>query len=353
MKKFAKIIELLALIILLFVLAGLAFVFVQSKPVSTNPDTQKVRIEIPYGMSVPKVASTLKENNLIKNEKLFYIFARVPQLRKIFYSNDDNSISFVLKSGIYYISPSMSIAQIQNLLSSGQQEFIKVSIPEGLTISAIANLLDENRICTKADFIDSCHNSNILTEFSIPSTAESIEGYLFPETYFLNIEMNSDEVVRLMVNTFFEKIKSVPGLSEKTPEELHGIVILSSIVEREYRVEDEAPLIASVFKNRIRQNIGLYSCATIVYILTEIEGRPHPDKILIEDTKIDNPYNTYKWAGLTPGPISNPGLVSLNACTNTPKTDYYFFQVVNPEEGRHVFTRTFDEHKLNHVYTKK
>lgn len=353
MKKFAKLIELLTLIIFLIVFSGIIFVFSQSKPVSTNPEAEAVRIEIPYGMTVPKVAATLKENNLIKNEKLFYIFARIPNLRKIFYSKDDNSITFVLKSGIYYISPNMTIAQIQNLLTSGQQEFIKVSIPEGLTISAIANLLEENRICSKTDFIDSCHNSTILNDFSIPSSAETLEGYLFPETYFLNIDMDSDEVVRLMVKTFFEKIQSVPGLSEKTPEELHDIVILSSIVEREYRVEDEAPLIASVFKNRIRQNIGLYSCATIVYILTEIEGRPHPDKILIEDTKIDNPYNTYKWAGLTPGPISNPGLISLNACTNTPKTDYYFFQVVNPEEGRHVFTRTFDEHKLNHVYTKK
>ena len=89
-------------------------------------------------------------------------------------------------------------------------------------------------------------------------------------------------------------------------------------------------------------------------MLTEIEGRPHPERILIEDTKIDNPYNTYKWAGLPPGPISNPGLVALSASAKTPKTDYYFFQVSDPAAGRHVFTRDFDEHIQSHsLYTKK
>ena len=92
-------------------------------------------------------------------------------------------------------------------------------------------------------------------------------------------------------------------------------------MKKEYKVPSEAPLIASVFKNRLRRNIGLYSCATLVYIITEINGEPHPDRILIEDTKIDNPYNTYKWAGLTPGAISNPGLIALKAAANPPKTN--------------------------------
>ena len=102
------------------------------------------------------------------------------------------------------------------------------------------------------------------------------------------------------------------------------------------------------FKNRLKHNIGLYSCATIVYIITEIQGKPHPERILTKDTKIDSPYNTYKWAGLTPGPISNPGLTALDAATNTPKTPYFFFQVENEKTGKHVFTETFEEHKINH-----
>lgn len=352
MKKITKILSILITIILLIIAAGIFFVFNQSKPVTTNNEAQKIRIEIPSGISVRKVGAILKENNLIKNEDLFYYFARFPQLRKIFNSKDDNSVSFTLKSGIYYISPAMTIAEIQNLLSSGQQEFVKISIPEGLTISKIANILEQNRICSAESFINSSRNIEILNKYKIPG--ENAEGFLFPDTYFLNLNMNSDDVIILMINTFFDKVSTIPSFSEKSPEEIFEIVTLASIVEREYRVEDEAPLIASVFKNRLRKNIGLYSCATVEYIITEILGRPHPEKILISDTKIDNPYNTYLWAGLPPGPISNPGLVALSASTNTPKTNYYFFQVINPEEGRHIFTTTFEEHRDNHImYTKK
>ena len=143
-------------------------------------------------------------------------------------------------------------------------------------------------------------------------------------------------------------IKSIKNIEGYNPADLHQVVILASIVEKEYKLKEEAPLIASVFKNRLKHNIGLYSCATIVYIITEIQGKPHPDRILTVDTKIDNPYNTYKWAGLTPGPISNPGLTALNASVNTPKTPYYFFQVENEATGKHVFTETFEEHKINH-----
>lgn len=349
MKKFIK-----GLIIAIFlvIIGCISFVILQSKPVSTFDENNSIRIEIPSGMSVTQVSNLLKNENLIKNSKLFYYCARFPFLRNILFSKDDNSINFILKSGIYYISPSMNIAQIQNLLSSGQQEFVKVSIPEGLTISKIAAILENNRICNSIDFIDSCHNSLILNTFNIPS--ESVEGFLFPDTYYLNIGMKADDVVTLFVQTFFEKIKEIDSLEGINPEKLYEIVTLASIVEREYRVPDEAPLIASVFRNRLKNNIGLYSCATIEYILTEIEGRPHPEKILIEDTKIDNPYNTYKWAGLPPGPISNPGLIAIDASANTPKTNYYFFQVADSDAGRHVFTSTFEQHKVNHnIYTKK
>ena len=93
-------------------------------------------------------------------------------------------------------------------------------------------------------------------------------------------------------------------------------------LEKEYKVASEAPLIASVFKNRLRYNIGLYSCATIIYIITEELGLPHPGQVKYTDLKIDSPYNTYLYAGLTPTPISNPGLVALDAAINTPKTNY-------------------------------
>jgi len=148
----------------------------------------------------------------------------------------------------------------------------------------------------------------------------------------------------MMIENFYSKINSLEAAKNLTHNELHEIVKLASIVEKEYKVPSEAPLIASVFKNRLRYNIGLYSCATIIYIITEELGRPHPDVVRYADLEIESPYNTYKHAGLTPTPISNPGLIALDAAINTPKTKYFFFRVDDEEKGTHVFTTDFEDH---------
>ena len=354
MKKSIKI-SIIILFILFFIFGlGFFLLYTVSRPPvdSNNPKNEilQVRIEVPYGMSIYQISSVLKENNLIRNEKFFYYCARFPQIRKFLFPKNSD-LDFSLKSGVYYVKNDMKIPEILELLSSGQQEYIKISIPEGFTISKIAELLEENRVCSKNDFINISKDKNLLSKYQIP--ADSCEGYLFPDTYFFTLGMKTETVICSMLDNFFEKIKTIPNLSEKNPEDLFYTVRLASIVEREYRLEEEAPLIASVFQNRLRYNIGLYSCATVVYILTEIEGRPHPDRILIEDTKIDNPYNTYKNAGLPPGAISNPGIVALSAATNPPKTNYYFFQVADSQTGRHVFTKSFEEHIENQNLVSK
>ena len=181
----------------------------------------------------------------------------------------------------------------------------------------------------------------------------SLEGFLFPDTYFFTEGMAVDSIIETLVDNFFAKIGDIPSLKGLSPEKLKERVILASIVEREYQVADEAPLIASVFQNRIDGGIGLYSCATIEYILTEIEGRPHPDRISYDDLKIDSPYNTYKWAALPPTPISNPGLIALRAVADPPETDYYYFVLTDPSTGSHTFSKDFKGHvKAESLYTK-
>lgn len=340
---------------LILVLIGCAFgyVYFQSQPVA-KPDSgaEKIRFEVHSGDSVKKIALKLKEQGIIKNDSLFYVFARKPELLKLVCKNTDNHpANYVMKSGMYYPSADMTLPEIFSLLSSGQQEYVTVSIPEGYTITKIAGLLEENGICSKEDFISTCHNTSFLMKNGI--SLESAEGFLFPDTYFFVPSTPAENIAAELISTFFKKISTLIDVDTITNRELNDIVILSSIVEREYRVKEEAPLIASVFKNRLRHNIGLYSCATVVYVLTEIEGRPHPSRILIEDTKIDSPYNTYKWAGLPPGAISSPGLTALNAVINAPKTNYYFFQVKDSAKGTHVFTSTFDEHVENHNLSTK
>lgn len=350
MKKIFKI--LLVLLLLFLVAAGCVagYVLSQFKPVSDNPDAEAVRFEIPYGTSAYQITKKLKEANLIKNNKVFYYLLLRPKYLKIFYKNYDFPDKLDFKSGMYKISPNMNYADIILLLSSGKSEYVKLSIPEGLTISKIGKILEENEICNADDFIAACKNQTIVDEYNIPFN--SLEGYLFPDTYYFDIKTSAEKVARKMVNNFFDKISSIDSLKDVTPEKLNEIVILASIVEREYKLKEEAPLIASVFSNRIKINMGLQSCATIEYIITEINGLPHPERILESDLKIDSPYNTYKWAGLTPGPISNPGIVALEASANPAKTDYYFFQVIDASIGKHVFKKTFNEHKQIHVLIK-
>lgn len=316
-----------------------AAVYYFTMPSDTALEASEYRLVVPSGMTIRQVGEELQDNGIIRSSLLFYLFAR------------KNAV--VLKAGIYHLSSDMNYESIYTLLASGQQEYISTSFSEGLTISKIASILESKSICKASDFIEATKDKSLLESYSIP--AETFEGYLFPDTYFLNQDMNAKSVVQVMVDNFFDKISHEAAFNSLSPEELNRVVILASIVEREYRVADEAPLIASVFTNRLKRNIGLYSCATIEYIITEIQGRPHPDVILNDDLKIDSPYNTYLYAGLTPTPISNPGLIALNAAANPSKTKYYYFRLVDASSGSHHFSETFDEHidTGRTYYTKK
>jgi len=322
-------------VVVLCIVSG--FFFYKEELKSITSDSSKNVIEykiiVPSGDNIHSVALELKQQHIIKNDTIMYLYARLTD--------------FVLKAGSYYVKNSMSVPEIIDILQSGRQSYMHVSIPEGLTITKIGEILEKNKITTAKDFYDAAYNEKNVKKYGIP--AKNFEGYLFPDTYFLTENMDANDVVSLMVDTFFKKAAKISNFENKTNKEIFDIVTLASIVEREYRVPKEAPLIASVFTNRLKKNIGLYSCATVEYIVTEILKQPHPDIITTvgpnADTKIDNPYNTYKWAGLPPGPISNPGLVALSAAMHPADTNYYFFRLVDVSKGIHVFTHDFDEHK--------
>ena len=157
-----------------------------------------------------------------------------------------------------------------------------------------------------------------------------------------------------MVEHFFSELEAIlPDYKNLKRKTLHESIVLASIIEREYRLVDEAPLISSVFKNRMKYNIGLESCATLEYIITEIQGKPHPKIITLDDTKINSVYNTYKWAGLPPGPISNPGRVALSATFHSAETDFYYFVLKDPQSGSHYFSGDLAEHNQAKVFYLK
>ncbi|MCR5125912.1 MAG: endolytic transglycosylase MltG [Treponema sp.] len=332
-----------AIIFLIFVLVGFIAVILglavlndMISPVeyeSGNASSQYVTI--PTGMSVRSIAEMLKEKNLIKSSKVFYYIVRFPNLLL----KADKEIVF--KSGVYEISPAMDTVEIIKLFVDGKQAFVKTSIPEGLTTRKIARLLDQNKVCDYDEFIQAASNQDTLKKFGIQ--AANCEGYLFPDTYYFYPNMDANEVVSMMIENFFENLQSIEGQENATSID-YTKLILASIVEREYRVDEEAPLIASVFLNRMDVGMGLESCATIEYIITEIQGKPHPEVITYKDLKIDSPYNTYKWSALPPGPISNPGKVAISAVLNPAESNFYYFTLTDSERGSHTFSRTLKAH---------
>lgn len=296
---------------------------------------EAVRVEIPSGASARRIASLLKAGGLIRSERIFYIVSRFP-------FPYGRASSYSLKSGVYNVERGATVKEILELLESGRQAYITAVFPEGLTLSKISETLERLGVCSSQDFLAASRDISLLSEYGIP--AASFEGFLFPDTYFFTPLMEGKDVVRMMADNFLRKADEIEQFKGKSIAQFYETVVLASIVEREYRAEAEAPLIASVFVNRLNENIGLYSCATIEYIITEIQGREHPDVITYDDLKIDSPYNTYKWAGLPPGPISNPGLVALRAAANPPKTSYYYFTLTDEARGTHTFTRSLSSH---------
>lgn len=288
---------------------------------------ESVLFTVTRGSSVLGISVDLEKKSLIRSSFFASVLTRLQ--------------GYSLKAGTYRISSAMTTAEILAILHEGEQETVRVTIPEGLTIRKTAQLIDDAGVAGKEDFIRACSNPVLIGRFELPGS--SVEGFLFPDTYSFLYGMDADTVVETMLSNFFRKTADLDALPADR-KDLYDKVILASIVEREYRVAREAPLIASVFSNRLKIGMGLQSCSTIEYIITEIQGNPHPTRLLAENLEIQSDYNTYLWAGLPPGPISNPGLTALAAALDPPRSNYLYFRLTDPVQGTHVFTRSLDEH---------
>jgi len=292
-------------------------------------DGGTVLFEIREGESAYGIGQRLEQAGLIKTRYFWNILCRI---KKDF-----------LKTGTYRLTVPASQTEIRSVLVEGKQLLLRVTIPEGVTLKKAAAIMEQSGICPADDFLAAAADKAILAAYHIPGL--TMEGYLYPETYFFPGSFPAERVVKTMADTFFEKLRELtPESASFTPRELNDIVILASIVEREYRVDDEAPIMAGVFRNRMKIGMALESCATVEYIITEIQGKPHPHILYFEDIAIKHPYNTYVNPGLPPGPISFPGRTALDAALHPAQTDYLFFRLVNESAGRHYFSKTLDAH---------
>jgi UPF0755 protein len=292
-----------------------------------------VEFEVSSGITANQLAIKMQEQGIIKNHFVFKLYAKI------------NGGDVKIKSGRYYLSPSMTPEKILDKLVKGEiiNNDVKVTIPEGSTLNMIATVLSEKGLASEEDFYNSVKIERFEEKYiflkEFPPDAD-LEGFLFPDTYFLPPGKSAgfyiDVLLKRFEEVYFSKVDKTlkENKIDYTP---YQIVTLASIIEAEAKLENERPIIAGVFYNRLNKGMPLQSCATIAFILDE-----HKEVLSFDDLEIDSPYNTYKYNGLPPGPIGAPGLSSILAAANPAKVDYLYF--VAKGDGAHIFSKTYSEH---------
>ena len=282
-----------------------------------------VEFEVPRGVGAFRVARDLEDQSLIRSADSFRMYLRL------------TGASQDIKVGLYELNDGMSAGEIAEVLTEGKVQLKGVTIPEGWTNRQIGDYLTEQGyVQSREEFLTLSRDPAILAKYGIPDP--STEGYLFPETYMVARGSDVRVIHEAMLKKFFDVLEEVSGTREVNAQ-IRERIVLASIVEREAVRPEERPMMAQVFLNRLEQNMRLESCATIQYLF----DRPKK-KIYERDLEIQSPYNTYRNAGLPPGPISNPGRAAIEAAFQ-PRAGEYLFFVLKPD-GSHHFSKTYNEH---------
>lgn len=287
--------------------------------------TQSQDIQIQPGMSARKIGDLLEKSGLIRCASVFAWTVRWQGLGQH------------LKAGTYQLDGSKATADlIQDLLKAPIQTR-RVTLPEGLTRQETAQILQNHGLIDSARFVALTADARLIERLAIDGP--TLEGYLFPETYFFDLETTEEEIIERMVGEFHHVFADslLPRLQELGLSQ-HQAVTLASIVELEAVANDERPIISSVFHRRLKFNRLLESCATVEYALGV-----HKKRLTNADLKVKSPFNTYRHRGLPPAPIGNPGKASILATLYPATTEYLYF--VARGNGRHIFSRTNKEHE--------
>ena len=246
-----------------------------------------------------------------------------------------------LQAGEYRFDRPMSARQVADKIGRGEVYVRPITFREGLTIKQMAELYESKGFGAAKDFVEAAKNVALVE--SIDPAAKDLEGYLFPDTYALPRRATADQLVARMVASFLKAL--TPDLIEKAAngQSVRQLVTLASIVEKETGKAEERPMVAAVYANRLKIGMGLQCDPTVIYAL-ERAGRFNGN-LTREDLQFDSAYNTYRYAGLPPGPIAAPGRASLEAAANPAPVPYLYF--VSRNDGSHAFASTLDEHNRN------
>ncbi len=291
---------------------------------------QTVTITIPEGAGTEEIAKILKENKLISSVFGFKMTSKL------------EGFDGTYKQGTYEVDTGLTKRQIMELLQSGKVAAnLKITIPEGYNVQQIAAKVAETEICTAEEFISECNNGTFDYDFlkDLPDREYKLEGYLFPDTYFLHESMTAHDIINAMLARFDKMYtKEYQKAVEESEYSLDEIVTIASMIEKEIKVADERPKAAGVIYNRLKENMSLGIDATVLYAVGKNAG-----ELTQDDLNIDSPYNTRKNQGLPLGPISNPGESSFKAALYPEDNNYLYYVVEAAGKDNHVYCETYDE----------
>lgn len=315
----AVLFSVISIVFLLF----LIFIF-QPIPSHTS-SSESITVKIPAGTTFGQVSDSLYQKKLIRSKRLF-------QLLGILTGKDQE-----IRSGLYRVPHEFSSWQILSYLTEGNNVTVKVTIPEGITCAKIAGILESSIEIDSTKFMMLAKDSAFARSMGVD--VYSLEGYLMPETYYFDWQMSEREIVKFLVGKTLSIFNSdsVQNQLNKLDKSINEILTLASIIEGEVQVDSERVIVSSVYHNRLKRGWRLQADPTIQYILP---GEPR--RLTYRDLDIDSPYNTYKYSGLPPSPINNPGKKSILAALYPEETNYLYF--VATGDGGHRFSRTSSEH---------
>ena len=313
------------ILLILLILAGFVGVLEGMSlllPASNVP--KEIEVDIPQGASADKISEILENAGVIKSAKAFRYLVKFRKAGPR------------LKAGEQVLDANLSADEIIKALVQGRFKMYPVTIPEGLTMKEIASLMAAKGKADANEFLALCHDKEFIKTLDI-GNEDSLEGYLFPETYNFRKTVTAREIIKAMVARFHQVWKKYAIKAQVNPLSRHQIITLASIVEKETGAAEERPMIAKVFLNRLEKGMRLETDPTVIYGIQNFNGN-----LTRKDLKTEHPYNTYVIAGLPPGPIANPGEASIRAVLEPANVDYLYF--VSKNDGTHHFSKTLKEH---------
>lgn len=303
-----------------------------SSNVGVGSPEDSISVDIPEGSNVDDISKILAENNVVDSAAHFKFLCKT--------KNQGSEFRF----GSYVFRGNMTFDEIVEMLNSGESEdkSIHITVKEGMWLSEIAKAVEEGGLCSADEFIKEANSREYDFDFvkAIPDRDNLLEGYLYPETYYIMPGTTAHDIVNIMLNQF-DKVCSSEGIydkAEKSGKTIDELVITGSLIESEVKVEDERPLVASVINNRIVQDMKLQIDASVIYSLGERVSRVYYKDL----EKADN-HNTYYVKGLPEGPICSPRAASIIAAAEPANTDYLYYVVEDKTTGKHYFTADYDD----------